>query len=65
MLFPFTAAKYTSDILSNEVLDYHSMSKVTEQAHTIGLHISYNIFSGKQKELRKKIDNKDRDQGFF
>jgi hypothetical protein len=65
MLFPFIAAKYTSDILSNEVLDYHSMSKVTEQAHTIGLHISYNIFSGKQKELRKKIDNKDRDQGFF
>ena len=65
MLLPFTAAKYTSDILSNKVLDYHSMSKVTEQAHTIGIHVSYNIFSGKQKELRKKIDNKDRDQGFF
>lgn len=64
-IFPFAAAKYTNSILDNDVLDNHGWNRVSSQKRTFCITLSYNLFSGKQNHVQKKLDNKDNDQGFF
>ncbi len=64
-IFPFAAAKYNSSILDNDVLDKHGWNRVTSQKRTFCITLSYNLFSGKQNNDEKKLNNKDNDKGFF
>ena len=64
-IFPFAAAKYNNSILDNDVLDNHGWNRVTSQKRTFCITLSYNLFSGKQNNDEKKLNNKDNDQGFF
>ena len=64
-IFPFAAAKYNDSILDNDVLDKHGWNRVTSQKRTFCITLSYNLFSGKQNNDEKKLNNKDNDQGFF
>ncbi len=64
-IFPFAAAKYTNSILDNSVLDKHGWNRVSSQKRTFCITLSYNLFSGKQHNMEKKLENKDNDKGFF
>ena len=64
-IFPFAAAKYDNSILDNNVIDMHYHNSVTSQKRTFCITLSYNLFSGKQNNDEKKLNNKDNDQGFF
>ena len=64
-IFPFAAAKYNNSILDNDVLDNHGWNRVTSQKRTFCITLSYNLFSGKQNDAEKKLNNKDNDKGFF
>lgn len=64
-LFPFEAPHYKSYTLSNNILEIRRYNEIPSQRGQIFLGLSWNIFSGKQKKLSKKIENGDYDKGMF
>jgi hypothetical protein len=61
--FFLTKPHYSTDLIENDVLAYHHYNELGEQSSMICLNISYNLFSGKQKHVEKKINNYDGDKG--
>lgn len=64
-LFPFEAPHYKSHTLSNNILEIRRYNEIPSQHGQIFLGLGWNIFSGKQKKLNKKIENADYDKGMF
>ena len=64
-VFPFTTPTYKSETLDNNILSYHHENRIPSQRTMFTLGVSYNLFSGKQKNIRKQIDNHDGDKGTF
>ena len=64
-VFPFTTPTYKTQTLDNNILSYLHVNKIPSQRSMITLGVSYNLFSGKQKNIRKQIDNYDGDKGTF
>ena len=49
--------------LPNDILQFRHWNEIPDQRSMVCLSVSYNIFSGKQKNVEKKIDNRDWDKG--
>ncbi len=64
-MFPFRAPEYYRETLSNSILYFHRVNWLPSQRSLITLGVSYNIFSGKQKNINKQIENRDYDKGTF
>lgn len=64
-LFPFEAPHYKNYTLSNNILQRRSYNEISSQHGQVFIGVSWNIFSGKQKSINKKINNKDNDKGMF
>lgn len=62
-LFFLRTPHYEYETLPNDVLQYHHWNEIPQQRSFLCVGISYNIFSGKQKNVDKKINNKDYDKG--
>ena len=54
---------YESESLPNDIIQYRHWNEIPDQRSMVCLSVSYNIFSGKQKNVEKKINNKDWDKG--
>ena len=54
---------YESETLPNDILQFRHWNEIPDQRSMVCLTFSYNIFSGKQKNVEKKIDNRDWDKG--
>ena len=54
---------YESETLPNDILQFRHWNEIPDQRSMVCLSVSYNIFSGKQKNVEKKIDNRDWDKG--
>ena len=54
---------YESETLPNDIIQYRHWNEIPDQRSMVCLSVSYNIFSGKQKNVEKKINNKDWDKG--
>jgi hypothetical protein len=63
--FLFAAPQYWDETMSNSVFYSYHTNKITSQKNMLTLSLSYNLFSGKQHHLDKKIDNADHDAGSF
>ncbi|MGI6222079.1 MAG: hypothetical protein ACOYJG_00545 [Prevotella sp.] len=61
----FDAPQYWDETMSNSVFYNYSTNKINSQKNLITLSFSYNLFSGKQHHLDKKINNSDQDSGSF
>lgn len=64
-LFLFAAPQYWDETMSNSVFYSYHTNKIKSQKNMLTLNLSYNLFSGKQHHLDKKIDNADHDSGSF
>ena len=51
--------------MSNSVFYSYHTNQIKSQKNMLVLNLSYNLFSGKQHHLNKKIDNADHDSGSF
>ena len=54
---------YESETLPNDIIQFRHWNEIPDQRSMVCLSVSYNIFSGKQKNVEKKINNKDWDKG--
>ena len=54
---------YESETLPNDILQFRHWNEIPDQRSMVCLSVSYSIFSGKQKNVEKKIDNRDWDKG--
>ena len=54
---------YESETLPNDIIQFRQWNEIPDQRSMVCLSVSYNIFSGKQKNVEKKINNKDWDKG--
>ena len=54
---------YESESLPNDIIQFRHWNEIPDQRSMVCLSVSYNIFSGKQKNVEKKINNKDWDKG--
>ncbi|MGI6231560.1 MAG: hypothetical protein ACOYJF_01765 [Prevotella sp.] len=64
-IFLFAAPQYWSETMSNSVFYRKHTNIIKGQKNGILLTLSYNLFSGKQHHLNKKLDNADHDAGTF
>lgn len=64
-IFPFRIPEYSNETLANNILEYHHVNRIPSQRNMITLGVSYNLFSGKQKDIKKQIENRDGDKGTF
>lgn len=64
-LFLFAAPQYWDETMSNSVFYSYHTNQIKSQKNMLVLNLSYNLFSGKQHHLNKKIDNADHDSGSF
>lgn len=63
--FLFAAPQYWDETMSNSAFYNYHTNKITPQKDMLVFNLSYNLFSGKQHHLDKKIDNADHDSGSF
>ena len=54
---------YESETLPNDIIKFRHWNEIPDQRSMVCLSLSYNIFSGKQKNVEKKINNRDWDKG--
>ena len=62
-VFLLRTPHYESETLPNDILQFRHWNEIPDQRSMVCLSVSYNIFSGKQKNVEKKIDNRDWDKG--
>ena len=62
-IFLLRTPHYESETLPNDILKFRHWNEIPDQRSMLCLTLSYNIFSGKQKNVEKKIDNQDWDKG--
>ena len=62
-VFLLRTPHYESETLPNDILQFRHWNEIPEQRSMVCLTLSYNIFSGKQKDVQKKINNRDWDKG--
>lgn len=64
-LFLFGAPQFWGKTMRNSVFYNYRTNRISSQKNLITVSLSYNLFSGKQHNLDKKINNADRDSGSF
>ena len=62
-IFFLRTPHYESEALPNDILSFRHWNEIPDQRSMVCLSLSYNIFSGKQKDVQKKINNYDWDKG--
>ncbi|MGN0281940.1 MAG: carboxypeptidase-like regulatory domain-containing protein [Prevotella sp.] len=62
-IFFLRTPHYESETLPNDIIEFHHWNEIPDQRSAVCLTLSYNIFSGKQKNVEKKINNADWDKG--
>ena len=62
-IFLFRTPHYESETLPNDIIQFRHWNEIPDQRSMVCLTVSYNIFSGKQKNVEKKINNRDWDKG--
>ena len=62
-IFLLRTPHYESESLPNDILQFRHWNEIPDQRSMLCLTLSYNIFSGKQKNVEKKINNQDWDKG--
>lgn len=60
-----TKSKYSSRTWSDSVLSHSEQSFINDNSSMLVVGISWNINRGKSKNIQKKMENKDRDNGEF
>ena len=64
-MWMFAPAKYESQTFDNSVMNQTEQHIIKDNRRMLMLGVSYNIFSGKKKNIRKNINNYDSDAGAF
>lgn len=64
-LWMFTKSKYRYELLPNNVVSNVSSSYINDNRSMVVFGISWNLQKGKNISLKKKINNKDSDDGLF
>ena len=62
-IFLLRTPHYESETLPNDIIQFRHWNESPDQRSMLCLSVSYNIFSGKQKNVEKKINNQDWDKG--
>lgn len=62
-VFFLTTPHYYTNTIDNGIMDYKHFNELPQQSNMLIMTVSYNIFSGKQKDIKKKINNRDYDKG--
>ena len=62
-IFLLRTPHYESETLPNDIIQFRHWNEIPDQRSMLCLSVSYNIFSGKQKNVEKKINNQDWDKG--
>jgi len=62
-IFFLRTPHYESETLPNDIIQYSHWNEIPQQRSGICVNLSYNIFSGKQKSVKKKVNNYDGDKG--
>lgn len=62
-IFLLRTPHYESETLPNDILKFRHWNEIPDQRSMLCFTLSYNIFSGKQKDVQKKINNQDWDKG--
>ena len=64
-MWMFAPAKYESQTFDNSIMNQTEQHIIKDNRRMLMLGVSYNIFSGKKKNIRKNINNYDSDAGAF
>ena len=64
-MWMFAPAKYESQSFDNQIMNQTEQHIIKDNRRMLMLGVSYNIFSGKKKNIRKNINNYDSDAGAF
>ena len=61
----FCDAKYKFETIDNPMLSRKEWHTIKDNNRMISLGVSWNLFSGKKKDIQKRLNNRDSDSGAF
>jgi len=64
-LWLFTKSKYSGHTVDNAVMNKEYRTWIDDNKSMIALGVSWNFFSGKHKNIRQSLSNRDGDSGAF
>ncbi|MGM9799573.1 MAG: hypothetical protein ACI30M_02670 [Muribaculaceae bacterium] len=64
-LWLFTRSKYGMELLPNPILERQEYHQINDNASMFTLGFTWNFFSGKRLNIKKKLNNRDNDSGLL